>query len=173
MPNAVASRGSPTSMPQVTIVPTGESFAADSGEPVLAAALRAGLNLPHSCKGGHCSSCRARVLSGSFAYPGERPAGITEEEAAQGYVLLCQARATTDLTLEVREMRPAPEVEVKSLPCRIDRLERVADDVMAVFLRLPAVEPLHFRAGQYLDIMLSEGRRRSFSIASAPSDGPM
>jgi CDP-4-dehydro-6-deoxyglucose reductase len=111
-------------------------------------------------------------MSGSFAYPGARPAGITEEEAAQGYVLLCQARATTDLTLEVREMRPAPEVEVKSLPCRIDRLERVADDVMAVFLRLPAVEPLHFRAGQYLDIMLSEGRRRSFSIASAPSDGP-
>jgi len=160
-------------MTQITIVPTGQRFAADPQENVLAAALRAGLNLPHSCKGGHCSSCRARVLSGSFAYPGERPAGITEEEAAQGCVLLCQARATTDLTLEVREMRPAPEVEVKSLPCRIDRLERVADDVMAVFLRLPAVEPLHFRAGQYLDIMLSEGRRRSFSIASAPSDGPM
>jgi CDP-4-dehydro-6-deoxyglucose reductase len=113
------------------------------------------------------------VLSGRFAYPGERPAGITQDEAEQGFALLCQARALTDLTVEAREMRPAPEVEVKSLPCRIDRLERVADDVMALFLRLPAVEPLQFRAGQYVDVMLSEGRRRSFSIASAPTDGPL
>jgi len=160
-------------MPQITIVPTGQSFAADAQENVLAAALRAGLNLPHSCKGGHCSSCRGRVLSGTFAYPGERPAGITRDEADQGFALLCQARALTDLTVEAREMRPAPDVEVKSLPCRIDRLERVAADVMAVFLRLPAVEPLHYRAGQYVDVMLSEGRRRSFSIASAPTDGSL
>ena len=79
----------------------------------------------------------------------------------------------TDIAVETREMRPAPEVEVKSLPCRIDRMERLADDVMAVFLRLPAVEDLHFRAGQYIDFILSGGRRRSFSLASAPADGKM
>jgi CDP-4-dehydro-6-deoxyglucose reductase len=50
-------------------------------------------------------------------------------------------------------------------------MERLADDVMAVFLRLPAVEDLPYRAGQYIDFILSEGRRRSFSLASAPSDG--
>jgi CDP-4-dehydro-6-deoxyglucose reductase len=158
-------------MPTITLVPTGQSFVADPGEPVLAAALRAGLNLPHSCKGGHCASCRARVLEGTVAYPGPRPAGLTEAEAREGYALLCQARALGDLRVETREVRPAPDVEVKSLPCRIERMERLAEDVMAVFLRLPAVEDLHFRAGQYLDVMLSEGRRRSFSIASAPSDG--
>jgi len=160
-------------MPQITLVPTGQTFTADSGEAVLTAALRAGLNLPHSCKGGHCASCRARVLSGPFVYPGERPVGLSAEEAAEGFALLCQARALDDLRIETRERRPAPDVEVRSLPCRIERLERKAEDVMAVFLRLPAVEPLHFRAGQYLDIMLSEGRRRSFSIASAPADGAM
>jgi len=158
-------------MPQVTLVPTGQTFMADAGEPVLTAALRAGLNLPHSCKGGHCASCRARVLEGSIAYPGPRPAGLTEDEAREGYALLCQARALTDLRVETREVRPAPDVEVKSLPCRIERLDRLAEDVMAVTLRLPAVEDLHFRPGQYLDVILSEGRRRSFSIASAPSDG--
>lgn len=158
-------------MPQVTLVPTGQTFAVDPGETVLAAALRAGLNLPHSCKGGHCASCRARILSGSFDYPGERPPGITDEEARAGHALLCQARALTDLRVETREVRPAPDVEVKSLPCRIERLERLAEDVMSVVLRLPAVEDLHFRPGQYVDVMLSEGRRRSFSIASAPADG--
>jgi CDP-4-dehydro-6-deoxyglucose reductase len=158
-------------MPQVTLVPTGQTFAVDPGENVLAAALRAGLNLPHSCKGGHCASCRARILSGSFDYPGVRPPGITDEEARAGHALLCQIRALTDLRIETREVRPAPDVEVKSLPCRIERLERLADDVMSVVLRLPAVEDLHFRPGQYVDVMLSEGRRRSFSIASAPADG--
>jgi len=158
-------------MPQITLIPTGQTFTAERDEPVLAAALRAGLNLPHSCKGGHCSSCRARVLDGSFGYPDELPPGLTESEAREGYALLCQARALTDLRVETREIRPAPDVEVKSLPCRIERMDRIADDVMAVFLRLPAVEELHFRPGQYLDVMLSEGRRRSFSIASAPADG--
>jgi len=161
-------------MPQVTIVPTGESFAADPGEPVLTAALRAGLNLPHSCKGGHCASCRARLLSGTTTYPTrELPAGITPDEAAERFVLLCQAQAVTDITIETREMRPAREVEVKSLPGRIDRMERLADDVMAVFIKLPAVEDLHYRAGQYIDFILSGGRRRSFSLASAPADGRM
>ena len=159
-------------MPQVTIVPTGERFAADAGETVLAAALRAGLNLPHSCKGGHCASCLARLLAGETAYPTRTlPAGITPAEAADRFVLLCQAQAVTDITIETREMRPAPEVEVKSLPSRIDRMEKLADDVMAVFLKLPAVEDLHYRAGQYIDFILSGGRRRSFSLASAPADG--
>lgn len=160
-------------MPQVTLVPSGQDFTAERDEPVLAAALRAGLNLPHSCKGGHCSSCLARIVSGTIEYPGERPVGITADEARCGYALLCQARALTDLRVEAREMRPAPEVDVRSLPCRIERKVLLAPDVMAVFLRLPAVEALHHRAGQYLDIMLSEGRRRSFSIASAPADGPL
>jgi len=161
-------------MPQVTIVPTGQSFAADRGESVLAAALRAGLNLPHSCKGGHCASCRARLLSGETVYPGRGlPAGITAEEAAERFVLLCQAQALTDITVETREMRPALEVEVKSLPGRIERKVQLADDVMAVFLRLPAVEDLPYRAGQYIDFILSGGRRRSFSLASAPADGKL
>jgi CDP-4-dehydro-6-deoxyglucose reductase len=158
-------------MPQITLVPTGQTFIAEPGESLLAAALRAGLNLPHSCKGGHCASCRAQVLDGQFEYPGVRPPGITAEEAGAGLALLCQARALTDLRVATREVRPAPDVEVKSLPCRIERMERVADDVMAVFLRLPAVEEFNYRPGQYLDVMLSEGRRRSFSIASAPADG--
>jgi CDP-4-dehydro-6-deoxyglucose reductase len=158
-------------MPQVTLIPTGQSFLAEPGETVLSAALRAGLNLPHSCKGGHCASCRARIVSGAIEYPGDTPAGITLDEVREGFALLCQARALTDLAVETREVRPAPDVEVKSLPCRIERMDRLAEDVMAVFLRLPSVEELHYRPGQYLDVMLSEGRRRSFSIASAPADG--
>ena len=154
----------------VRIEPHGRTIRVSPDQPLLEAALRAGLNLPHSCKSGHCASCRARLVAGEIHYPNGRTAGLTAEEAQQGYILLCQARARSDLKVEARIIANAAEVEIKTLPCRIARMERLAPDVMQVFLRLPAVEPLLFRAGQYLDVLLEGGRRRSFSIASPPHD---
>jgi CDP-4-dehydro-6-deoxyglucose reductase len=158
---------------KVRIDPHGRTILASEGRSVLDAALAAGLNLPHSCKSGHCASCRARLLTGEVRYPNGRPLGITEEEARRGYVLLCQARATSDLAVEARLIANVDDVEIKTLPCRIASMTRLAPDVMQVFLRLPAVEPLRFKAGQYLDVLLDGGRRRSFSIASPPHDSDL
>ena len=157
----------------VRIDPHGRTIRVRAGQPVLEAALAAGLNLPHSCKSGHCSSCRARLRSGAVRYPGVRPAGITAEEEAAGNVLLCQARPLTDLVLEARLIATVADVEIKTLPCRIARMSPLAPDVMQVWLRLPAVESLRFQPGQYLDVLLEGGRRRSFSIASPPHDSEL
>ncbi len=140
------------------------------GRTVLEAALAAHLNLPHSCKGGSCGSCRARLIAGDIDYPRGPPRGLSEEEVAQRYVLLCQAVPRGDLVVEAREVRRVTDVEIKSLPCRVERLESLAPDVMGLYLRLPVVEDFRFRAGQYLDVMLGGDRRRSFSIASPPHD---
>lgn len=159
---------------RVTLLPSQQVLAVERGETILDAALRAGLNLPHSCKGGHCSSCRARIRHGQVNYPLGRPLGLMEHEERDGYALLCQAHASEDLIIEVREIRPpVPEIVVKSLPCRIERLQLLKPDIMAVFLRVPASEYFHFIPGQYLDIMLPQNRRRSFSIASTPGDGKL
>jgi CDP-4-dehydro-6-deoxyglucose reductase len=157
----------------VRIEPHGRVVRVGPGKSVLESALAAGLNLPHSCRSGHCASCRAKLLSGEIHYPNGRTAGLTAEEAEAGYVLLCQARARSDLRVEVRLVANASDAEIKTLPCRIARMERLAPDVMQVFLRLPAVERLAFRAGQYLDVLLDRGHRRSFSIASPPHDSEL
>ncbi|MBV8784060.1 MAG: 2Fe-2S iron-sulfur cluster binding domain-containing protein [Gammaproteobacteria bacterium] len=150
--------------------PHGRLLSVRPGQPVLEAALDAGLNLPHSCKSGHCGSCRAQLLAGRIAYPNGRPLGISPEEERAGGVLLCQARALSDLSLRARLIASVADVQIKTLPCRIDRLVRLAPDVLQVWLRLPAVEQLPFQPGQYLDVLLEDGRRRSFSIASPPHD---
>ena len=154
----------------VRIEPHGRTIRVRAGQPVLEAALAAGLNLPHSCKSGHCSSCRARLRAGEIRYPGSRPLGITAAEEQAGNILLCQARALTDLVIEARLIANVADVDIKTLPCRIARLTPLASDVMQVCLRLPAVETLRFQPGQYLDVLLDGGRRRSFSIASPPHD---
>ena len=160
---------------RVTLLPFEQVLSVEQDETLLEAALRAGLNLPHSCKGGHCSSCRARIRSGSVHYPLGRPLGLLEEEIRESFVLLCQAHAASpEIVIEAREIKPpAQEIQVKSLPSRIERLERLAPDVMAVFLRLPSREQFSYVAGQYLDIMLPHNRRRSFSIANPPHDAEL
>lgn len=158
---------------RLTLIPQNRVFEVAAGRPLLDAAFAAHVNLPHSCRGGQCGSCRARLVSGEVDYPRGPPLGLTAEERAEGYVLLCQAVPRGDVVVEAREIRRVTDVEIKSLPCRVQRLERLAPDVMGVYLRLPAVEEFHFRAGQYLDVMLPGGRRRSFSIASPPHDASL
>ena len=158
----------------VRIEPQGRVIEAGVDQTILDAALAAGLNLPHSCKSGHCASCRARLITGQIAYPRDRrPLGLSESEASTGHILLCQARARSALTIEARVVGRIGEVEIKTLPCRIERMLRKSADVMQVFLRLPAVEPLLFQPGQYLDVMLADDERRSFSIASPPHDAAL
>ncbi len=153
---------------RVSLANSGRDFSVQRDQSVLDAALAAGLNLPHSCKSGNCSACRARLLAGQVDYPFGKPLGLSDAESADGFILMCQARARCDIVIETMEIRPAHEVTVRRLPCRVERAAALSHDVMALFLRLPAAEDFPFEPGQYIDVMLEGGRRRSFSIASPP-----
>jgi CDP-4-dehydro-6-deoxyglucose reductase len=154
----------------VSIANSSRSFNAAADQPLLKAAGDAALNLPHSCKGGNCGACKARLVRGEIDYPNGKPLGLSDAEIADGLILLCQARARTDLCIETFEVRPADSARLKRLPCRIERAVPLSHDVMGLFLRLPIAEDFIFEAGQYIDILLPGGRRRSFSIASPPHD---
>jgi CDP-4-dehydro-6-deoxyglucose reductase, E3 len=155
----------------VRIIPHERSISVPEDLPVLAAAQLAGLPLPHSCRSGRCGSCRARLLSGRIEYVGGPPLGLSAQETGQGYVLLCQSLARSDLVVEARLIQSAATAEIKTLPGRIARRVQLAPDVMQLVLRVPAVESMEFLAGQYLDVLLEGGQRRSYSVANAPHAG--
>ena len=155
---------------QITVQPGGRQFVAEPGETILDAALRQGLTLPYGCRDGACGSCKGKVLAGRVDHGTAQPPALTDEDQAAGMALFCCARARSDLTLECRQSGSATDIPVKTLPARIERMERLAPDVMVIHLKLPASERLRFLAGQYVDILLRDGRKRAFSLANAPHD---
>jgi len=160
-------------MHTVTVQPAGHAFQAEEGEAVLAAALRQGMVLPYGCKNGACGSCKGKILSGSVDYGTYQKKALTDEEKAQGKALFCQAKPLSDLVIEARTVGAAKDIQVKTLPCRVQKMERLAEDVMVLHLKLPANEKLVFLAGQYIEFLLKEGARRSFSMANAPHDAEL
>ncbi|MFW5909594.1 MAG: CDP-6-deoxy-delta-3,4-glucoseen reductase [Thiohalospira sp.] len=154
---------------QVRVEPSGHTFEVATHETVLNAALRHGLALPYSCRNGTCGTCKGRLLEGEVAYAGQPPA-LSDEDEANGWALFCQAEAISDLTIEVREVGALTEIPVRTMPARIQQMERLADDVMRLGLKVPQNERLQFLAGQYVDLLLRDGRRRSYSLANPPHD---
>ena len=157
-------------MHRVTLQPSGLQFDVEEGESVLTAALRQGYVLPYGCRNGACGSCKGRLIEGTVDYGVYQKKALSDDEKAQGKALFCQAKPLGPLTIEARTVGAAKYIQVKTLPCRIQKLERLADDVMVLQLKLPANERLQFLAGQYIEFLLKDGSRRSFSMGNAPHD---
>ena len=155
---------------QITVQPSGRQFAAEADETLLDAALRHGLTLPYGCKDGACGACKGKVVAGTVNHGKAQPHALKDDEKAAGLTLYCCATAQTDLVIECKQMTSASDIPVKTLPSRIEKLEKLAPDVIEMHLRLPASERLQFWAGQYIDILLKDGKKRSFSLANAPHD---
>lgn len=155
---------------KVKILPSGHEFTTEGEESVLDAALRHGYAFPYGCRGGACGSCVGKLVSGEISYDDNEPMAITEEEKAVGQVLFCVARPTSDIELEIREVGSAEDIPVKIVDAEVARLEKLNDEVIALYLKLADDERMQFLAGQYVEFVLEDGRRRAFSIANAPHD---
>lgn len=157
----------------VTLKASGHQFAVEADETVLDAAQRAGLALPYSCRAGLCGSCKAQVLEGHFIYPRNPPTALSAAERAQRAALLCQAVPTSDLLLEVREVASVEDMPRRQLDVTVAAKDLLAPDVVRLRLAPAAGAPrLRWLPGQYVEVLLEDGRRRAFSLARAPHLGP-
>lgn len=147
-------------------LPSGKIFNAEEGQTLIEAAIAAGVNLPYSCNTGRCSTCKLRLLSGESKLL-QQETGLSEAEKAAGWVLGCVRTPQSDVVLDVEDLDGIKIPTQKTVPCRIDTIERLAEDVVKVELRLPPNADFRFLAGQYIDVIGPEGVRRSYSIACA------
>jgi len=153
---------------RVTLKPSGHSYPVPDGHNVLQAGLEAGFMMPYSCRAGVCRTCRGTILEGTIDYGMVHATYLPDSDKAKGYALLCQAKPLSDVVIEVREVEGVPP---RVVPCRVERLEMPAPDVAVIGLRLPMNENFRFLAGQYIDILLKDGKRRSYSLATRPEPG--
>lgn len=153
----------------VTVKPSGHQFTVGENETILNAALRQGLSLPYGCRNGVCGACRGKVLEGNIHY-GDLEPSLTEDDQANKLGLFCQAMPSSDLTLEAKEVAMEEEIQVKTLTATIKRMLCLTETVMAIWLKLPETERMQFLAGQYIDIIMTDGQKRAFSIANPPHE---
>ncbi|GGA48234.1 2Fe-2S iron-sulfur cluster-binding protein [Dyella nitratireducens] len=147
----------------------GRRFGVQPGETVLEAAQRAGIALPYSCRAGVCGSCKATLIEGRCHYPRNPPAALDARDRVQHAVLLCQAVPLTDLVVKAREVTSVEDIARRQLDVQVNRKWQLAPDVIGLHLLPAPGEPrLNWLPGQYLDVLLDEGRRRPFSIANGP-----
>jgi CDP-4-dehydro-6-deoxyglucose reductase len=152
----------------VTIRPSGHRFRVSDDETILTAALREGFNLPYGCRNGACGTCKGRVLGGEIDYGKVQTSTLSDTDRAAGLALFCCARPLCDVEIECREIGAARDIQVRKMPCRVQKMALAAPDVMILHLRLPQNERLQYLAGQYLEFLLKDGQRRSFSMANPP-----
>ncbi len=154
----------------IIIQPSGHEYDVEEGVTVLQAAIDAGVKLPYGCQNGACGACKGKVVSGEIDHAATPEGTLPEAERDTGMALFCCARPLSDLVIEAREVTSKTDIPVKTMPCRVQKLERLAPDVIALHLKLPTNERLQFLAGQYIEILLKDGKRRAFSLANAPYD---
>lgn len=152
----------------ITVQPSGRSFEAEAGETMLTAGIRQGIGLPYGCKDGACGSCKCKKLSGSVTHGPHQEKALSAQEEAEGYVLTCCGTPTSDVVLESRQVTHAGAFPIKKMPARVAQLERLSHDVMRVKMQLPANDIIQYHAGQYIEFILRDGTRRSYSMANAP-----
>lgn len=153
---------------KVTVQPSGRNFAANPDEALLAAAIRQGIGLPYGCKDGACGSCKCKKLEGSVTHGPHQLKALSHEEEASGLILTCCAVAHSDIILESRQVTDESAFPIKKMPARVSSLQRLSPDVIAMRLQLPANDVFKYHAGQYVEFLLRDGDRRSYSMANAP-----
>lgn len=153
---------------QTTIQPSGHKFPIGGNETIIEAALKHGYILPYRCSDGVCGVCKGKIVEGRVDYGQHLASTLTEEEKTAGMALFCCAKPLSDLVIECREVSAASDIPVRTMPCRVEKMTRLSEDVMVLQLKLPANERLQFLAGQYVSILLKDLKPRSFSLANAP-----
>lgn len=157
----------------LTIHPGPAHAVARRDETLLEAGLRADLALPYDCRSGGCGVCVCTVINGRVDLGPYQEAALTPAMRARGMALMCCAVALEDVEFEVEGVASLSLDQAQApqrWQGRVQRMERLGPELMRLFIALPPGKVLNYQAGQYINIILDDGSKRSFSFAKAPPD---
>jgi len=146
----------------------GKIFKGNKNLSILQASLNEGLHFEYSCKNGQCGACKTTLIEGEVKILQDQQV-LSEDELQQGKILTCCCAPKTDIIIDAEDLTALKDIEVKTLPARIHELIRHTDKLLEIRLRLPPTAAFHFLEGQFIDVIGSEGVRRSYSIANSAS----
>ncbi|MBI5335967.1 MAG: 2Fe-2S iron-sulfur cluster binding domain-containing protein [Burkholderiales bacterium] len=134
-------------------------------ETLLQAALRNGIDFPHSCRVGGCATCKCRLIEGQVKELTQTAYILSDEDLDQGCILACQSVPKTDVRIEVDLSRQAAKRRISG---RVLGQDKLTHDI--VRLRVQLDESLPYKAGQYAEIALASQPdvKRSYSFATPP-----
>ncbi|PTM51483.1 benzoate 1,2-dioxygenase electron transfer component BenC [Phreatobacter oligotrophus] len=141
------------------------------GELVADAAYREGVNIPMDCRDGACGTCKCRCEQGDYTLGSYIEDAMTEEEAAEGFVLTCQMKAQSDCVIRIPASSAACKVKVGAVPATMVAVEKLSPSTIGFSVRL-ADAGLSFLPGQYVNVSVpGTTQTRSYSFSSMPKEG--
>jgi benzoate/toluate 1,2-dioxygenase reductase subunit len=145
---------------------------ADESESIADAAYRQSINVPLDCTNGVCGTCKAFRQSGEFDPGSYIEDALSDAEAAEGYVLCCQAKAKSDMVIDILASSAACKVKPKDIMAEILKVEALSVHRIRLSVRpLEGALPM-FLPGQYVNVTApTEKVKRPYSFTSAPGAG--
>ncbi|QEP44426.1 metalloprotease [Ectothiorhodospiraceae bacterium BW-2] len=156
---------------RIELRPSGHIFEAEANEPLLEAALRAGIHVNYHCSSGSCGECIARRIEGEVVAHGGADFRLNLQQQAQGDLLLCRHTAASNLVLELQELNHPASIPKQQIATRVYRLEQIEEQFLILQLRTPRSQTLQFMAGQAVELSLDSGESYVSPIASCPCNG--
>ncbi|WP_300648474.1 CDP-6-deoxy-delta-3,4-glucoseen reductase [Paenalcaligenes sp.] len=155
---------------KVDVQPSGQVFEVAEDQTLLEAALAEGMMLRHSCREGTCGTCKGKVLAGQVDHADSDLEVLTQAERDEGFALFCRAKACSDLQIHAPEVTELKGISIQKTAARVGSIDRISDDVAIVRLNLPPTMPFNYFPGQYAEVILKDGSRRSYSMATVPGE---
>ncbi|HDR9586007.1 TPA: 2Fe-2S iron-sulfur cluster binding domain-containing protein [Burkholderia stabilis] len=147
----------------VTAVINDRAITVQPAETLLQAALRQGIDFPHSCRVGGCATCKCQLIDGRVKELTQSGYILSDEELDQGFILACQSIPQSDVTIAVDTSRYGARRKIDG---RVIGQDRLTHDILR--LRVQLDEALPYKAGQYALVSIASlpGEARNYSFAT-------
>ena len=143
---------------KIHILPSNLFFDSADKKTILEAALDSSITIGHSCKIGECGTCIVEVISGKVR--NEHGQIVTT-----GNLLSCCSFAVSNVVLKANYYPELAAIERKTLPCRVNSISNVTNNIVILTLRLPSSQKFEYLSGQYI-VLTYQNIKRSYSIAN-------